>query len=241
MKKLALFLMFILAGTSLVLAAPPRQTFIKVTVTPDHADWCYKCGEKPVFEVSVTDCSNAPIKEAKIYYEISEDFLDPLEKGNLTLEEGTHKFSGHTMNKPGFLRCRVWATVDGKKYDECATAAFDKEQIVPKTILPDDFDTFWKKEIDKNAKIDMLPQLDLVPEKCTPKVTVYSASFQSFQKGSRIYGTLCVPANYNGKCPAILSLSVEACARAAASTWNDENSWALAFIVCWYTECSIDA
>ena len=211
MKKLALFLMFILAGTSLVLAAPPRQTFIKVTVTPDHADWCYKCGEKPVFEVSVTDCSNAPIKEAKIYYEISEDFLDPLEKGNLTLEEGTHKFSGHTMDKPGFLRCRVWATVDGKKYDECATAAFDKEQIVPKTILPDDFEAFWKREIDKNAKIDMLPQLDLVPEKCTPKVTVYSASFQSFKKGSRIYGTLCVPANYKGKCPAILIVPGAGC------------------------------
>ena len=211
MKKLALFLMFILAGTSLVLAAPPRQSFIKVTVTPNHADWCYNCGEKPVFEVSVTDCSNAPIKDAKIYYEISEDFLSPLEKGDLVLKKGTHKLSGHTMTKPGFLRCRVWATVDGKKYDECATAAFEKEKIVPKTVMPDDFDAFWQKEIAKNAKIDMLPQLDLVPEKCTPKVTVYSASFQSFQKGSRIYGTLCVPANYDGKCPAILIVPGAGC------------------------------
>ena len=211
MKKLALFLMFILAGTSLVLATPPRQSFIKVTVTPNHADWCYNCGEKPVFEVSVTDCSNAPIKDAKIYYEISEDFLSPLEKGDLVLKKGTHKLSGHTMTKPGFLRCRVWATVDGKKYDECATAAFEKEKIVPKTVMPDDFDAFWQKEIAKNAKIDMLPQLDLVPEKCTPKVTVYSASFQSFQKGSRIYGTLCVPANYDGKCPAILIVPGAGC------------------------------
>ncbi len=211
MKKLALFLMFILAGTSLVLAAPPRQSFIKVTVTPNHADWCYNCGEKPVFEVSVTDCSNAPIKDAKIYYEISEDFLSPLEKGDLVLKKGTHKLSGHTMTKPGFLRCRVWATVDGKKYDECATAAFEKEKIVPKTVMPDDFDAFWQKEIAKNAKIDMLPQLDLVPEKCTPKVKVYSASFQSFQKGSRIYGTLCVPANYDGKCPAILIVPGAGC------------------------------
>lgn len=211
MKKLALFLMFILAGTSLVLAALPRQSFIKVTVTPNHADWCYNCGEKPVFEVSVTDCSNAPIKDAKIYYEISEDFLSPLEKGDLVLKKGTHKLSGHTMTKPGFLRCRVWATVDGKKYDECATAAFEKEKIVPKTVMPDDFDAFWQKEITKNAKIDMLPQLDLVPEKCTPKVKVYSASFQSFQKGSRIYGTLCVPANYDGKCPAILIVPGAGC------------------------------
>ena len=89
MKKLALFLMLTLFGASMVVAAPPRQSFIKVTVTPDHADWCYTCGEKPQFAVTVTDCSNAPIKNAEIYYEISEDFLSPLEKGDKTLADGT--------------------------------------------------------------------------------------------------------------------------------------------------------
>ncbi len=210
MKKLALYLMLILVSASLT-AAPPRQSFVKVTVTPDHADWCYNCGEKPVFHVTVTDCSNAPIKDAQIYYEISEDFLEPLEKGDKTLKCGSTKFSGYTMKKPGFLRCRVWAKVDGKKYDECATAAFEKEKIEPKTILPADFAQFWKKEIEKNQKIALLPQLDLVPEKCTPKVKVYSASFQSFKNGSRMYGTLCVPANYDGKCPAILIVPGAGC------------------------------
>ena len=66
MKKLALYLMLILVSASLT-AAPPRQSLIKVTVTPDHADWCYNCGEKPAFSVTVTDCSNAPIKDAQIY------------------------------------------------------------------------------------------------------------------------------------------------------------------------------
>ncbi len=211
MKKLAIYLMFILCGASVVVAAPPRTSFVKVTVTPDHADWCYNCGEKPVFSVTVTDCSNAPIKDAQIYYEISEDFLAPLEKGDKTLADGKVVFTGHTMKKPGFLRCRVWAKVDDKKYDECATAAFEKEKIKPKTIMPKDFEAFWRAEIEKNQKIDMLPQLDLVPEKCTPKVKVYSASFQSFSKGSRIYGTLCVPANHDGKCPAILIVPGAGC------------------------------
>ena len=211
MKKLAIYLMFILCGASVVVAAPPRTSFVKVTVTPDHADWCYNCGEKPVFSVTVTDCSNAPIKDAQIYYEISEDFLAPLEKGDKTLANGTVTFTGHTMKKPGFLRCRVWAKVDGKKYDECATAAFEKEKIEPKTIMPKDFEAFWRAEIEKNQKIDMLPQLDLVPEKCTPKVKVYSASFQSFSKGSRIYGTLCVPASHDCKCPAILIVPGAGC------------------------------
>ena len=210
MKKLALYLMLILVSASLT-AAPPRQSFVKVTVTPDHADWCYTCGEKPQFAVTVTDCSNAPIKDAQIYYEISEDFLEPLEKGDKTLKCGSTKFSGYTMKKPGFLRCRVWAKVDGKKYDECATAAFEKEKIEPKTIMPKDFEAFWRAEIEKNQKIALLPQLDLVPEKCTPKVKVYSASFQSFKNGSRMYGTLCVPANYDGKCPAILIVPGAGC------------------------------
>ena len=210
MKKLALYLMLVLFSAS-VTAAPPRQSYIKVTVTPDHADWCYTCGEKPVFSVTVTDCSNAPIKDAQIYYEISEDFLAPLEKGDKTLKNGTITFSGHTMKKPGFLRCQVWAKVDGKKYDECATAAFEKEKIEPKTIMPKDFVEFWAKEIEKSKKIAMLPQLDIVPEKCTPKVTVYSASFQCFKNGTRMYGTLCVPANYDGKCPAILIVPGAGC------------------------------
>ena len=210
MKKLALYLMLIFVSASIT-AAPPRQAFIKVSVTPDHADWCYNCGEKPVFDVTVTDCNNTPIKDAQVYYEISEDFLTPLEKGNLTLADGKITFSKHTMKKPGFLRCRVWATVNGKKYDECATAAFEKEKIEPKTVLPKDFVQFWAKEIEKNQKIALLPQLDLVPEKCTPKVKVYSASFQSFKNGSRMYGTLCVPANYDGKCPAILIVPGAGC------------------------------
>lgn len=210
MRKLALSLMFILLGASFVIAQP-KQSFIKVTVTPDHADWNYTCGEKPKFAVEVESCSNAPLQDVEVYYEISEDFLEPLEKGTKTLKDGTFVFTGHTMKKPGFLRCRVWAKVDGKKYEECATAAFEKEKIEPKTVMPKDFAAFWQAEIEKNSKIDMLPQLELVPEKCTPKVNVYSASFQSFKKGSRIYGTLCVPANHNGKCPAILIVPGAGC------------------------------
>ena len=121
--------MLILCGASFVLAAPPRQSFVKVTVTPDHSDWCYTCGEKPQFNVTVTDCSNAPIKDAKIYYEISEDFLAPLEKGDKSLAEGKITLGGHTMKKPGFLRCRVWAKVDGKRYDECATAEIGRAHV----------------------------------------------------------------------------------------------------------------
>ena len=209
MKRLALFV--ILSLSIFVVEAQPKISFIKVEVTPDHADWLYKCGEKPQFAISVRTCSNAPVKDAEIYYEVSEDMLPPIAKGNMVLKDGTTTIKGYTMRKPGFLRCRVWATVDGVKYDECATAGFDIGQITPKTVMPADFKEFWEESLKRNEKLEMLPQMTLVPERCTSKVDVYLAKFQNYSKGSFIYGTLCVPKNHKGKCPAILIVPGAGC------------------------------
>jgi acetyl xylan esterase (AXE1) len=209
MKRLNLLALFVLVAVSFA-TAQPKQTLVTVAVSPDHSDWLYTCGEKPEFRVSVTT-SHCPVAGAKIHYEISEDMLAPIKKGDMVLKDGTTVIGGYTMKKAGFLRCRVWATVDGRKYEECATAGFDIDRIEPKTVMPDDFVEFWEKALAANRKIDMLPELTLVPEKCTSKVNVYSASFQSFRKGSRIYGTLCVPAKIESKCPAILIVPGAGC------------------------------
>lgn len=209
MKRLNLIALFVLVAMSFA-SAQPKQTLVTVAVSPDHSDWLYTCGEKPKFSVSVTT-SHCPVADAKIHYEISEDMLAPIKKGDMVLKDGTTVITGYTMKKAGFLRCRVWATVDGRKYEECATAGFDIDRIEPKTVMPDDFVEFWEKAVAANRKIEMLPELTLVPEKCTSKVNVYSASFQNYCKGSRIYGTLCVPARIEGKCPAILIVPGAGC------------------------------
>lgn len=209
MKKVTLLSILVLCFTMVI--AQPKISFIKVEVTPDHTDWLYKCGEKPQFAVSVRTCSNAPVENAEIYYEVSEDMLPPIAKGNMVLKDGTTTIKGYTMNKPGFLRCRVWAKVDGVRYDECATAGFDVDKIEPKTVKPSDFEAFWKASLKINDNIEMLPQMTLVPERCTSKVDVYLAKFQNYRKGSFIYGTLCVPKHHNGKCPAILIVPGAGC------------------------------
>lgn len=192
--------------------AQPRQQYIRITVTPDHSDWTYKCGEKPKFDVQITTCSNAPVENVKIHYEIAEDCMPPIESGDVTLGSGKKIFSGHTMKKPGFMRCAIWAEIDGFKYNEYATAGFDIDKIEPKSVMPTDFDQFWGKAIEESRRIPMLPELTLVPEKCTSSVNVYSASFQNFRKGSRIFGTLCVPKDVEGKrCPAILIVPGAGC------------------------------
>lgn len=209
MKKLYLLPFFCLCF--IVAVAQPKISFIKVEVTPDHTDWLYKCGEKPQFNVSVRTSHNAPVENVKIHYEISEDMLPPIAKDDLTLKNGTTTLKGYTMKKPGFLRCQVWATVDGEKYEECATVGFDVDKITPKTVKPADFEEFWKESLKMNEKVEMLPQITLIPERCTSKVDVYLAKFQNYRKESFMYGTLCVPKHHNGKCPAILIVPGAGC------------------------------
>ena len=192
--------------------AQPKKTIINVAVAPEHADWQYACGEQVTFDFSVLK-AGIPLKNAEVYYEISEDMQAPLKKGNLTLKDGTMSLKAGTMKKPGFLRLRVWATYEGVKYYGLATAGFDIDRIEPTTTVPEDFDAFWEKVLAENNKLEMLPQLELVSEKCTPKVNVYSASFQNLRKGCRMYGTMCVPADMKpgDKLPAILIVPGAGC------------------------------
>ena len=92
MKKLHLLLLFIFQIGLVV--AQPKIPFIKVEVTPDHTDWLYKCGEKPQFDISVRTCSNAPVEGIEVYYEVSEDMLPPIAKGNMALKNGKATVKG---------------------------------------------------------------------------------------------------------------------------------------------------
>ena len=105
MKRVFLSAVLLLCSI-IAVVAQPRISYVKVEVTPDHADWLYEVGQKPVFDISVRTASNAPV-EGDIYFEVSEDMLPPIAKGNITLKNGKATVKGYTMNKPGFLRCRV--------------------------------------------------------------------------------------------------------------------------------------
>ena len=203
MRKMKLLVA--VALISLSAYAQPKKTIIAVSVAPEHADWQYSCGETLNFNISV-EKSGVPLENAEVYYEISEDMQEPLKKEEVTLKNGTMQVKAGTMKKPGFLRLRVWATYEGVRHYGVATAGFDIDKIQPTTKQPKDFDEFWAKVIEENNRLEMLPMLELLPEKCTPEVNVYLASFQNARKDCRMYGTLCVPANLKPgeKLPAIL-------------------------------------
>lgn len=185
-------------------AAQPAERMIKIAITPNSEDWNYKTGQKASFEILVTQ-NSVPMKDVAVRYELSYDMMTPFQVKSLVLKEGKTKVDAGTMEKPGFLRCRVYVTYDGKEYESRATAGFDVQSIRPTAILPEDFTAFWDKAKAENAKIPIDARLTLLPGRCTGSVNVYELNVQNFSYGSRIYGILCVP-KAPGKYPALLSV-----------------------------------
>ena len=202
MKKLLLILTMLTVGCTAASVAAPAERPVKIIVAPDHADWRYDCGEQPSFTVTVLRF-NCPVPDAEVKYEISEDMMPASVEKELTLKDGPGKIRIGTMKEPGFLRCRVFYKENGYTYEGTATAAFEPERIKPPTTVPDDFDAFRSKAVEANSKLPLEPVITLMPERCNGKINVYKISFQSYRRGARIYGILCVPTD-GGKHPAIL-------------------------------------
>jgi cephalosporin-C deacetylase-like acetyl esterase len=179
----------------------PATSLIKVIVTCDHKDWTYKVNEKATFSVQVLKYGNL-LDNVSIDYEAGPEMLPDIKKEGIILKNGRTEFTG-TMKAPGFYRLRVWAVVDGRKYEGLATAGFEPEKIEPTIKDPSDFDTFWDNAMAEARKINLDPKLTLMPERCSSDANVYHISFQNEAQGSRIYGILAIPKK-PGKYPAIL-------------------------------------
>lgn len=200
MKKL--FILSVLVSVfSLNLLSQPGSQLIKVIVTTDHKDWTYKVNETAKFTAQVFKYGTL-LENVTIDYEAGPEMLPDIKKEGVILRNGKLELSG-TMKLPGFYRLRVWAVVDGRRYEGLATAAFEPEKIQPTIKDPSDFDNFWENAIAAARKINLDPKIKLLPDRCTSTANVYHISFQNESINSRIYGILAMP-KAPGKYPAIL-------------------------------------
>jgi len=199
----SLFITILLVQFQIVYAQP-SQELVKINIAPEHEDWIYEVGEQVRFNVSVLKYGN-PLTDIEIRYEIRPEKMDPIKEETISVKRSETMIKAGTMDSPGFLRCWVYVSVDGKEYSNMATAAFSPEQIEPTAKLPGDFSSFWANAIEKNNEIPMDVQMTLLPERCTENVNVYHVSLQNYNKGSRIYGILCKPKK-DGAYPAVLEV-----------------------------------
>ena len=202
-----LFLVFsflLLAGTVNHGIAQTNQDAVSIKVTLNHSDWKYKVGEKAIFSIEVLQKEKL-LKNVSLHLEIGKEKMKPSIVENFSTTNNKKIINGGTLLEPGFLRCIVTATIDGKKYRSLATAAFSPENIKAFAKTPDDFLTFWADARKEQLKIPLDRKMILLPERCDSLINVYEVSVQNNRSGSRIYGILCVPKK-PGKYPALLKV-----------------------------------
>ena len=130
------------------------RRLIEVKVVPNHADWNYKVGESVKVNVWILR-NDVPLEDLAFEYEISEDMMPVREKGLGRSAKDGKMIEMGTLWKPGFLRCIVKVKYDGRIYTGMVTAAFDKENIVPETKFPDDFQVYWNDIVGEASKLPM--------------------------------------------------------------------------------------
>lgn len=204
MKKLIVALsIFATPFCFINVTAQPAEQIVKIIVAPNHADWNYATGDMVKFSVTVLQYGN-PLTNVKIKYEVGPEKMPPVINDSAILTEGKKVIEGGTLLVPGFLRCIVTATIDGKTYRNLATAGFEPFKIQPTISLPQDFKSFWDKSKEELAKIPVDARMILLPERCTEKVNVYQVNIQNYGN-ARVYGILCMPKK-EGKYPTLLKV-----------------------------------
>jgi cephalosporin-C deacetylase len=175
-------------------------------VTPDRADWTYAPGDPVTFRITVA-VEPYPAEGVVIKYRLGPEMLEGAEK-TVAVPAAGLALPAATLPVPGFLRCIVTATLDGKPQRAAATAGFSPEKLQPTQTEPADFDQFWTEQKAALAKVPLAPELIPAPELSTPTVEVSYLSLQnvgSWAGASRIYGVLAVPRG-EGPYPAVLGV-----------------------------------
>lgn len=190
---------------ALPLFAQPQERLFHISVYPQSGSWTAKEGQNVKLNVVLTRCNMPLAGNTEVTFDVSEDMMKPHKTGKLTLKNGIGTIDAGAMKKPGFLRCCVYWKNNGHDYKGIATVGISPEKLQPVTEQPTDFHEFWDKAIADARKWELTPTMELMPEKCTPKVDVYHVSWANSGWGSRMYGTLSVP-KAPGKYPAVLKL-----------------------------------
>jgi cephalosporin-C deacetylase-like acetyl esterase len=180
-----------------------RISMPQVVVAPDRADWTYTPGQPMTFSISVL-YDGQPLSGVEVEYRIGPERFEAAPV-RAVLPEGRLSLAGHSLEVPGFLRCEVRATIQGRTYTGMATAAFAPLEIQPTQSEPEDFDAFWEAQLALLKDLPLGLARTLLPERCTPEVNVYAVRYLSAGAGGPVpfYGILTEPVQ-PGNYPAVL-------------------------------------
>lgn len=143
------FIFFLISVVYGVENYPEKVNYLWLTV-PNHSDWLYKVGEIATVEVRFF-LFGIP-QDIEVTYEIGPDMMPSTSQGKTMLEGGKAIIEMGTMETPGFLDLRLKVNINNKNYEHHVKVGFSPEELKPYTINPEDFDEFWKKNIEEARK-----------------------------------------------------------------------------------------
>lgn len=208
LKTIFLLLAFILAmnmsGVQNIKAEnyPYKSDYLWLTV-PDHADWLYQTGENAKVEVSF--CKYGIPRDGELKYSIGNDMLQPDKHGSVKLKNGRAVINMGTKKTPGFRDMKLSVSLDGKTYEHHIKVGFSVDKIKPYTQEPQDFRSFWQKNVEDLKQVPMSYTKELYKDYCTDKIDCYLVKLQIDKMGHSMYGFLFYPKNAQpGKHPVVL-------------------------------------
>lgn len=208
LKTILLSLAFILAmnmsGVQNIKAEnyPYKSDYLWLTV-PDHADWLYQAGENAKVEVSF--CKYGIPRDGELKYSIGNDMLQPDKHGSVKLKNGRAVINMGTKKTPGFRDMKLSVSLDGKTYEHHIKVGFSVDKIKPYTQEPQDFRSFWQKNVEELKLVPMSYTKELYKDYCTDKIDCYLVKLQIDNMGHSMYGFLFYPKNAQpGKHPVVL-------------------------------------
>lgn len=208
LKTIFLLLAFVLAmnmsGVQNIKAEnyPYKSDYLWLTV-PDHADWLYQTGENAKVEVSF--CKYGIPRDGELKYSIGNDMLQPDKHGSVKLKNGRAVINMGTKKTPGFRDMKLSVSLDGKTYEHHIKVGFSVDKIKPYTQEPQDFRSFWQKNVEELKQVPMSYTKELYKDYCTDKIDCYLVKLQIDNMGHSMYGFLFYPKNAQpGKHPVVL-------------------------------------
>lgn len=208
LKTIFLSLAFILAmnmsGVQNIKAEnyPYKSDYLWLTV-PDHADWLYQTGENAKVEVSF--CKYGIPRDGELKYSIGNDMLQPDKHGSVKLKNGRAVINMGTKKTPGFRDMKLSVSLDGKTYEHHIKVGFSVAKIKPYTQEPQDFRSFWQKNVEELKQVPLSYTKELYKDYCTDKIDCYLVKLQIDNMGHSMYGFLFYPKNAQpGKHPVVL-------------------------------------
>ena len=190
-------------AASLAVAAPKAKPDVEVVARTDRPDAIYQCGEQAVFRISVVK-RGQPVAAGKARVSITLDGGKAIEQKTIALGPAPVEVQG-SLSEPGFLRCTVTHTQDGKRYRGYAGAAFEPERIQPTAAMPDDFEEFWMAGRKRVEAIPLDLRLTPLPKWSDAKQQSFHFSFANIGN-TRCYGFLSVPKGKKPPFPAYVTV-----------------------------------